>query len=164
MPRTRVAAIAHGVVLAVIAVALVPLLERVPLAALAAVLMVTAVRMVEAGTIGTIVRSTRSDALLLVVTAAATVVFDLVVAVGVGVALAALLALKAMAESTTFDREAPELHAVDPELEHALLDVEGGCAVQVPGRKRELLGEAILSTRGRRIGTPVPTRRSCAKI
>ena len=119
--RTRVAAVFHGAVLLLIAVALVPLLERVPLAALAGVLMVTAVRMVEGGTVGRILRSTRSDALLLLVTAAATVVFDLVVAVGVGFALASLLALRAMAESTTFDRDEPSLHVVDPELEHALL-------------------------------------------
>jgi SulP family sulfate permease len=118
--RTRVATVAHGVVLLAVVVALAPLLARVPLAALAGVLMVTAVRMVEAGTIGRILRSTRQDAVLLLVTAGATVVFDLVVAVGVGVALASLLALKAMAENTTFDRDAPVLEVVDPELEHAL--------------------------------------------
>lgn len=118
--RTRLAAVAHGVVLLLVVLALAPLLSRVPLAALAGVLMVTAVRMVEAGTIGRILRSTRQDALLLIVTAAATVVFDLVVAVGVGVALASLLALKAMAESTTFDRDAPSPEVVDPDLERAL--------------------------------------------
>ena len=47
---------------------LAPALERVPLAALAGVLMVTAVRMVEFGTVGRILRSTRSDALLLLAT------------------------------------------------------------------------------------------------
>jgi SulP family sulfate permease len=103
-------------------VALAPLLARVPLAALAAVLMVTAVRMIEFGTVGRIVRSTRADAALLAVTAAATLVFDLVIAVGVGVALASLLALRSVAESTTFEREeAPPGAGVDPDLELALL-------------------------------------------
>jgi SulP family sulfate permease len=119
--RTRTAAVVHGVVLAVFVLALAPVLARVPLAALAGVLMVTAVRMVEFGTVGRIVRSTRGDAALLLATAGATVAFDLVVAVGVGVALASLMALRAMADTTTFARESITLDGVDPQLEHALL-------------------------------------------
>lgn len=125
--RTRAAAIVHGLVLAAVVLALAPLLERVPLAALAGVLMVTAVRMVEYGTVGRILRSTRSDALLLVATAATTVAFDLVIAVGVGVALASLMALRAMAASTTFEREPlargeDDEVGVDRALEHELLE------------------------------------------
>lgn len=123
--RTRAATIVHGLVLVAAVGALAPLLERVPLAALAGVLMVTAVRMVEFGTVTRIMRSTRSDALLLATTAAATVAFDLVVAVGVGVALASLLALRAVAASTTFDREplpAVGEVGVDVALEHELLE------------------------------------------
>ncbi len=119
--RTRAAAIIHGLVLAVIAIALAPALARIPLAALAGVLIVTAVRMVEFGTVRRILRSTRSDALLLTATAAATVAFNLVIAVGVGIALASLLALRAVAESTTFEQEPIERVDVDDELEHALL-------------------------------------------
>jgi SulP family sulfate permease len=119
--RTRAAAIIHGAVLTVIVMALGPALERVPLAALAGVLMVTAVRMVEFSTIRRVVRSTRSDAGLLLGTAAATVAFDLVIAVGVGVALASLLALRAMSDSTTFERDDIESVDIDPTLEHALL-------------------------------------------
>jgi SulP family sulfate permease len=118
---TRAATIVHGLVLALVAVALAPLLERVPLAALAGVLMVTAVRMVEAGTVGRILRSTRSDALLLLATATATVAFDLVTAVIAGVALASLMALRAMADATTFERQTLTPPAVDATLEHALL-------------------------------------------
>jgi SulP family sulfate permease len=121
--RSRLAAILHGVVLALVVLALAPLLARVPLAALAGVLMVTAVRMVEFGTVGRILRSTRSDAALLTVTAASTVAFDLVIAVGAGVALASLLALKAMADATTFAPEtAPGTDVIDATLEHELLD------------------------------------------
>jgi SulP family sulfate permease len=120
--RTRASAIIHGLVLALVAVALAPLLARVPLAALAGVLIITAIRMVEFGTVDRILRSTRSDALLLVATAGATLAFDLVVAVGVGIALASALALKAVAQSTTFDREPIEHEDVDDALEHALLN------------------------------------------
>jgi SulP family sulfate permease len=120
--RTRLATIVHGGVLALVVLALAPALARVPLAALAGVLMVTAVRMVEFGTVDRILRSTRSDALLLLATAVATVAFDLVVAVGVGVALASLLALRAMADATTFDRDPVGDHVdIDETLEHALL-------------------------------------------
>lgn len=122
--RTRAATIVHGVVLAAMVIALAPLLAKVPLAALAGVLMVTAFRMVELGTVGSLLRSTRGDAALLLVTAAATVAFDLVIAVGVGVALAAILALRAMADSSSFDREPLDVgdHLVDAALEHALLE------------------------------------------
>jgi SulP family sulfate permease len=119
--RTRAATIVHGLVLAVVVLALSGVLERVPLSALAGVLMVTAVRMVEFGTVGRLVRSSRSDALLLGATAVSTVVFDLVIAVGVGIALASLLALLAVAENTSFDREVPEELDIGPVLEHALL-------------------------------------------
>jgi sulfate permease, SulP family len=120
--RTRTATIVHGLVLALVVLALAPLLQEIPLAALAGVLMVTAVRMVAFGTVARILRSTRSDALLLSATAAATLAFDLVIAVGVGVALASLLALRAMADSTTFERETLEPIDVDATLEHALLE------------------------------------------
>jgi SulP family sulfate permease len=119
--RTRAAAIGHGLVLAVFVVALAPVLAKVPLAALAGVLMVTAVRMVEFGAVHRIVRSTRGDAALLVATAATTVAFDLVTAVVVGVALASLLALRAVANATTFAKEDVGAAVVDAELEHALL-------------------------------------------
>jgi SulP family sulfate permease len=119
--RTRAAAIVHGLVLAIVAIALAPVLARIPLAALAGVLIVTAFRMVEFGTVRRVLRSTRSDALLLASTAGATVAFNLVIAVGVGIALASLLALRAVADSTTFHQEKIEPVDVDDELEHALL-------------------------------------------
>jgi SulP family sulfate permease len=49
------------------------------------------------------------------------VAFDLVTAVAAGLAVAACLALRAMARSTTFERDAPPTGEIDPELEHALL-------------------------------------------
>jgi SulP family sulfate permease len=119
--RTRAATVVHGLVLAAVVFALAPLLSRVPLAALAGVLLVTAVRMVNLETVRRIVRSTRGDAVLLVATAGATVAFDLVVAVGVGVALASLLALRSVAGTTTFEREELGTDGIDATLEHALL-------------------------------------------
>ena len=118
--RTRVSAIVHGLVLVAVVFALAPLVADIPLAALAGVLMVTAVRMVELGTTARILRSSRGDAALLLTTAAATVAFNLVIAVGVGVALAAILALRAMADASAFEREPPST-TIDGALEHSLM-------------------------------------------
>src|SRR4051794_10070241 len=95
--RTRVAAIVHSVALLVIVLAGSGLVAMIPLAALAAVLMVTAVRMVETHNVRSILFSTRSDAVVLLLTAGATVAFDLIVAVEIGIAAAVLLALRKIA-------------------------------------------------------------------
>ena len=76
------------------------LVSKIPLAALAGVLMVTAVRMVEVHNVRAVARSTRSDALVLLATAIATVAFDLIVAVEIGIAVAALLALRHVARNS----------------------------------------------------------------
>ena len=82
------------------------LVAEIPLAALAGVLMVTAVRMVEPHNVRAVLRSTRSDAIVLVLTAAATVAFDLIVAVEIGIAVAAALALRHVANTSEAQREA----------------------------------------------------------
>jgi SulP family sulfate permease len=118
--RTRLAAIVHSVVLVAVVLAGSNLVAQVPLAALSGVLMVTAVRMVEVHNVRSILRSTRSDALVLVLTAAATVVFDLIVAVEIGVAAAAVLALRNVARTTALT-ETPVDIEVDDDAEHDLL-------------------------------------------
>lgn len=98
--RTRLASIVHALVLFAVVVAGSGLVAEIPLAALAGVLMVTAVRMVEVHNIRAIVRSTRSDALILGVTASVTLAFDLILAVEVGMAVAAVLALRQFARTS----------------------------------------------------------------
>lgn len=99
--RTRVAAIVHAVVLIGVVFAGSGLVAEIPLAALAGVLMVTAVRMVEVHNVRSIVRATRSDGAILAVTAVVTVGFDLILAVEVGMAAAAVLALRQLARTST---------------------------------------------------------------
>ncbi|MDQ1647270.1 MAG: sulfate permease, SulP family [Cryptosporangiaceae bacterium] len=96
---SKLSAATHAVVLAAIVLAAAPLVSRIPLAALAGVLLATTVRMVEAGSLWALARSTRGDALVLVLTFAVTVAFDLVAAVAVGIAVAVVLALRAVARS-----------------------------------------------------------------
>ncbi|MFC0674745.1 SulP family inorganic anion transporter [Brachybacterium hainanense] len=98
--RTRLASIVHALVLLGVVLAATGPVGRIPLAALAGVLFVTACRMVQIATVRAIVRSTRADALIFAVTALITVSFDLVVAVVIGVVLAATAALRSLSRST----------------------------------------------------------------
>ncbi len=99
--RTRLSAIVHSLVLLLVVLLAAPLVARIPLAALAGVLMVTALRMVDFHNVRALLRSTRSDALVLGLTAAATLAFDLIAAVEIGIAVAALLALRAVAKASS---------------------------------------------------------------
>ncbi|MDT0437896.1 MULTISPECIES: SulP family inorganic anion transporter [Streptomyces] len=99
---SRLAALAQAVLLAGIATVAAPLVARVPLAALAGVLLATAVRMVDSDAVRAMARATRGDALVLVLTAAATLALDLVRAVLVGLAVSVLLALRAAVRGTRF--------------------------------------------------------------
>lgn len=119
--RTRASAIVHGVLILLSMLLLAPLIARIPLAALAGVLMVTAAHMVEFGTVARILRSTRGDAFVLVATASATIVFDLVVAVIVGIVLAGLFALHSVATSASFERDDLSGESIDAQTEHELL-------------------------------------------
>lgn len=97
--RSRVAAIVHSLVLLLVVAFAGGLVGQIPLAALAGVLMVTASRMVEVHNVRAVVRATRSDAVVLALTAITTVAFDLILAVEVGLAAAAVLALRHVART-----------------------------------------------------------------
>ncbi|MEU2432645.1 SulP family inorganic anion transporter [Streptomyces sp. NPDC007861] len=117
---SRLAALAHAGVLAVIVFAAAPLVSKIPLAALAGVLLATAVRMVEVGSLRATARATRSDALVLVLTAVATLALDLVYAVIIGLVVAGALALRAVAGQARME-EIPLDQGDHGDEEHALL-------------------------------------------
>lgn len=98
--RTRLAAMVHAVALLAIVLFLAPLAARVPLAVLGGVLMVVAVRMVEHHASVLILRSTKSDAFVMLLTLVVTVLFDLILAIEVGLVAAAVLFIVRM--SSTF--------------------------------------------------------------
>lgn len=103
--RTRLSAIVHGVALLAAVVIFGGALRIIPMAALAGVLMVTAARMIDLHAVRMLLRSTKSDAAVLAVTTVATVAFDLVVAIEVGVLVAGGLALRAVASSSSLRQE-----------------------------------------------------------
>ncbi|MFJ9865434.1 SulP family inorganic anion transporter [Streptomyces sp. NPDC101165] len=117
---SRLAAFTHAAVLAVIVFVAAPLVAKIPLAALAGVLLATAIRMVEVGSLKAMARATRSDAVILVLTAVATLALDLVYAVILGLVVAGALALGAVARQARLD-QMPLDRGDHTAEEHALL-------------------------------------------
>lgn len=103
--RTRASAIVHSLALLAVVYLAANLVSGIPLAALSGVLMVTAARMVSPTIIKRVLRSTRSAAIVFVVTAIITVSFDLIIAVGIGIAAAAFFALRALSKASGVHRE-----------------------------------------------------------
>ncbi|WP_191839032.1 SulP family inorganic anion transporter [Catellatospora chokoriensis] len=128
---SRLAALTHALVLAGIMLAAAPLVAHIPLPALAGVLLATAVRMVEVSSLLALARSTRSDAVLMVLTAAATLALDLIAAVGIGLVLAAFLAVRRIARAATLEQV--PLDVSDHHAEEAALLAEHIAAFRFDG-------------------------------
>lgn len=98
--RTPIAGISHCITLTIILLVLMPLAALIPMTTLAAVLLVVAANMADWESFFNLCKSApKSDIIVLVVTFFLTVFFDLVVAIEIGVVLAALLFMKRMAET-----------------------------------------------------------------
>lgn len=98
--RTPVAGIVHALTLLVIMLAAAPLAGRIPLACLAGILVVVAYNMSEWRGFVHALRGNGYDAAVLLVTFLLTVIFDLVLAIEVGMVLAAFLFMKRMSDIT----------------------------------------------------------------
>ena len=123
--RSRLAAIVHSLVLLGTIYLATTVVSQIPLAALSGVLMVTAVRMVSVATVRSVVGSTRSDAVVFIVTAIITVSFDLIIAVGIGIAVATYFALRTLASSGGVHREELPGASVAGDERIALFRLEG---------------------------------------
>ena len=98
--RTPIAGITHCITLSIILVVLMPLASLIPMTTLAAVLLVVAWNMADWTSFFHLCKTApKSDVIVLIATFFLTVFFDLVVAIEVGVVLAALLFMKRMAET-----------------------------------------------------------------
>ena len=99
--RTPVAGMVHSIVVLIILVVLMPYASLIPMPTIAAILFMVAYNMCGWRNIrNTIKTAPKSDIMVMFVTLTFTVVFDLVVAIGVGLVLAALLFMKRMADVT----------------------------------------------------------------
>ncbi len=119
--RSRLAAITHAAALLIVVLVASQWVSYIPLAALAGVLIATAIFMVEASSLAALLRSTRGDAAALVITTGATVLFDLVTAVVLGLVVAGTFALQQMARSVRLDETELD-HADHSEEEQALFE------------------------------------------
>jgi SulP family sulfate permease len=100
---TPISGIVHALTLLTILLVAAPLARFIPLATLAAVLFVVAWNMGEWREIGGVLRLAKADIAVWAVTFLLTVIADLTVAVGVGMALAALLYIYRIAETSTVE-------------------------------------------------------------
>ncbi|MBQ3095429.1 MAG: sulfate permease [Clostridia bacterium] len=99
--RTPIAGMIHAVVLLGVLLVLMPLAQYIPMPAIAAILFMVAYNMSEWREFVSLVKKApRTDILVLLVTFVLTVVFDLVVAICVGIVLAVILFMKRMSDAT----------------------------------------------------------------
>ncbi len=98
--KTPVAGVVHAVVLLLIFLFLMPLAQYIPMACLAGVLVVVSYGMCGWRSFAALMRNPKSDVTVLLITFFLTIVFDLTVAIEVGLIIACLLFMKRMAEST----------------------------------------------------------------
>lgn len=99
--RTPVAGMVHALILLLVLVVLMPYAALIPMPTIAAILFVVAYNMSEwREFVGIIRKSPKADALVLIVTFALTVIFDLVVAIIVGIILATVMFMKRMSDVT----------------------------------------------------------------
>ena len=118
---SKLASVSHAVVLLIVVLVAARWVGMIPVAALAGVLIATAVQMVRFSSLRALMRSTRGDATVLVVTALATVLTDLVMAVLVGLIVAGFFALRQASRAARID-QVPLDETDHSDEERALLD------------------------------------------
>ena len=127
--RTPIAGMVHAIVLVLILVVLMPYAALIPMPCIAAILFMVAYNMSGWRTFVSLSKSApKSDILVLVLTFALTVIFDLVVAIEVGIVLAAILFMKRMSDETEVegwkyvdDEEDPDSISLRVVPEHTLV-------------------------------------------
>ena len=110
--RTPVAGVIHAVVLLLILLFLSPLTKHIPMACLAGVLVMVSYNMSEWRTIRSMMSNPKSDVAVLLTTLVLTVIFDLTIAIEVGLVMAILLFMKRLMASTqiTVIRDQMDMH------------------------------------------------------
>lgn len=98
--RTPVAGMVHAVVLLLILLLLMPLAQYIPMGCLAGVLVIVAYNMSGWRTFRALLRNPKSDVSVLLVTFFLTVIFDLTVAIEVGLLIACVLFMRRVMETT----------------------------------------------------------------
>ena len=129
--RTPVAGIIHAVVLLLIFLFLMPMINLVPMACLAAVLIMVSYNMSGWRTVRAIFKNPKSDITVLAVTFLLTVIFDLTIAIEIGLLLAIILFLRRVMENTQIRAYSGQLDVAEgtEATTHEVLDVARGVEV-----------------------------------
>lgn len=130
--RTPIAGMVHAVTLLLVLVVLMPYAGLIPMPTIAAILFMVAYNMCQWRTFVQLVKTApKSDIAVLVITFVLTVVFDLVVAIEIGMLLACLLFMKRMSDETsvkswkysTIHEEEKDIAKQDKEERHQLMNI-----------------------------------------
>ena len=130
--RTPVAGLIHALVLLVIFLVLMPLAAYIPMACLAGVLVIVSYNMSGWRTFIQLFKNPKSDVIVLMMTFLLTVIFDLTIAIEVGLLVVCLLFMKRMAESTQIKVIADEIDPndeTDAEVHEEALTIPKGVEV-----------------------------------
>lgn len=128
--RTPVAGVVHAAVLLMTFLFAMPLISLVPMSCLAAVLIMVSYNMSGWRTIKGMVNNPKGDVWVLVVTFLLTVIFDLTIAIEIGMLLAVVVFLRRVSENTTIKVYGDQLDAADSDMtQHEVLDLQPGVSV-----------------------------------
>ncbi len=129
--KTPVAGIIHALVLLVVFLFAMPLINLVPMSCLAAVLIMVSYNMSGWRTVVGLANSPKGDIWVLVVTFLLTVIFNLTIAIEIGLLLAVVLFLRRVMENTTVRVYGEQLDAAEGTdmTQHEVLDLEPGVSV-----------------------------------
>ena len=122
--RTPVAGIIHAVVLLLIFLFLMPLAQYIPMACLAGVLVIVSYNMSGWRSFFSILKNPKSDVIVLWVTFLLTVIFDLTIAIEVGLICACLLFMRRMAETTDVKVVSDEINPEEEDSDFQLGNLE----------------------------------------
>jgi len=130
--RTPIAGIIHALVLLLILLVLMPYAEYIPMACLAAVLVIVSYNMSGWRTFKGLLKNPKSDVIVLMVTFFLTVIFDLTIAIEIGLILACALFIKRVMETSQISVIEDEINPnedTDMHLNEEHLIIPKGCAV-----------------------------------
>lgn len=130
--RTPVAGLIHAVVLLLILLLLMPYAEYIPMASLAAVLVIVSYNMSGWRAFRGLLKNPKSDVIVLIVTFLLTVIFDLTIAIEMGLIIACALFIKRVMETTEISVIKDEIDPsdeADMNLQEEHLVIPQGCAV-----------------------------------
>ena len=122
--RSPMAGIVHAAVLLLIFLFLMPLAQYIPMACLAGVLVIVSYNMSGWRSFMSIMKNPKSDVIVLFVTFLLTVIFDLTIAIEVGLLCACLLFMRRMAETTDVKVISDEIDPAEEESDFQLGNLE----------------------------------------